>query len=54
VLTPINLYDQHSFVANKVEDERTDWNLTAEAQSVQSMRSQPGPQPMLGIRHVVA
>lgn len=40
VLSAVDLNDQAHVVANKVDDEATDWCLASEAQAVQSMSSQ--------------
>jgi hypothetical protein len=54
VLTSIDFDHKHAFMAYEVEDERSDGGLTPEAQAVQSMRSQPGPQSKFSVGHLMA
>jgi len=47
--TAIGLDDEAIFEADKVEDEGSEWTLTAELESAQATAAQNRPQPTLGV-----
>jgi hypothetical protein len=54
VLPAIDLNDQLSPEARKVDHIRSDWHLPLEFVSAEAVSAQPVPQPTLGVGHVAA
>jgi len=54
VLPAVDLNNQPGFKTNKIDDVRTNRQLAPKRQTHKPMRSQPLPNPRLGIGHIAA